>query len=169
MQQRLGGANVGPLPHQSRRKAHGQIFGQVQRVERERRNLGFGGRLAHQHGELMIDLVELGFERRDRGFGFGHGGLAALDLRIRRASGPVARFCDRQFALVDGQQLLCQFDLLAELRLADGRRGHVAGQHEPRPFELPALVVALGLEPFNRAPVGAEDVERIRDGNRSVE
>ena len=141
----------------------------MQAVEGDAPDLGVGGSLSHQHCQLMVDDVKLEFQGRKRGLSLGEGGLLNVNIVLRNSPRLVQPPGDLKLALLKLEDLPRDRNLRLHLRLSNRGGDHVTRQHEPRPLELPALVIGLGVKAFNQPPVGAEEIEGIRHRHRSIQ
>src|SRR5690242_12701301 len=112
----------------------------------QRFDVCFRWRLAHEHGELMVDDIDLLLERGQGCAGLGDKRALAGYVVLRYASCLIALLGDGERLLLEGEHLAREFDLRAQLGLTNSGQDNVAGKHESRPFELPFLVDNLRVE-----------------------
>ena len=111
----------------------------------------------------MVDDVELLFERRDSGACLLDQGALLADVVGREAAGLYPLLDDVELLLLQREHLAGEIDLRAQLRLANGRRDDVAGEHQASAFQLPVLILRQRVQTFDEATIGSEQIERVGD------
>lgn len=91
-----------------------------------------------------------------------------MHVGARHAPRREARFDDAQLPRLRVDELPRERDLLRERRAQDRGRDHVARERQARGVERIRLIVDLGTQRFERAPVAAEYVECVRHAHRRV-
>ena len=130
----------------------GSSSGRCSAVERECRNLRFGGRLAHEHGKLVVDHIQRCSTAEELAASAppACAGCEHRNPRRLRHDNALPRSSSSRCSIAISCRV--RVDLLAQLGLVDGRGDHIPCQHEARAFKLP--------RPRNRAAACRPSIER---------
>ena len=147
----------------------GRSCGSVRSLSSKRSSTRVAGQLAGQRGEEIALLGQRLFERRQGGLGLGECRLLAGDVGAGNRAQALLLAQDVERLALGGDDAPGRLDLGAQRGLLDGRGDDVGGQRQIRRLELEALRLGQRLERFGGPTVGAEQVERVAEGEADRE
>ena len=167
MKLRLRRLDVGTLLDEVRRQAQRQILGQLQ----PRKIEGLADLLARKAADERRQQIAL---LRELLLQTGQGRLRRVERRLLRQHSRARRRAEFELPLQQIELLLlvgddflrCR-DLCTQRCLLDGCRHDIRADRQIGGFELVLLIFRLRLDRFELAPLAAEDVDEIRDVQRT--